>query len=90
MLGWLVHQIRGGEPRALLATWRITVGAALVAAAGLLAVWNALRAETFSGYWSGQVLVSRAGVGGLLGLVAGLIAYAIIYHLVVETPQAAA
>jgi hypothetical protein len=90
VLGWLVQEIREGAPSALLAPWRITVGAALLAVAGLLAVWNALRAETFSGYWSGQVLVSRAGVGGLLGLVVGLVAYAIIYHLVAETPQAAA
>jgi uncharacterized protein DUF4184 len=87
VLGWLVHEIRDGEPGALLVPWRITVCAALVAAAGLLAVWNALRAGTVSGYWSGQVLVSRAGVGGLLGLVVGLVAYALIYHLIAAAPQ---
>jgi hypothetical protein len=87
VLGWLVHEIRDGEPKALLVPWRITVCGALVATAGLLAVWNALRAGTVSGYWSGQLLVSRAGVGGLLGLGVALVVYAIVYRLIATGPQ---
>jgi Domain of unknown function (DUF4184) len=86
VLGWLVREIRDGEPKALLVPWRISVCGALVATAGLLAVWNALRAGTVSGYWSGQVLVSRAGVGGLLGLGVALVVYAVVYRLI-AAPQ---
>ncbi|HET9709544.1 MAG TPA: DUF4184 family protein [Gemmatimonadales bacterium] len=86
VLGWLVHEIRGGEPRALLAPWRITACGALVTVAGLVAMWNALRGRSVIGYWSGQVLLSRAGVGGLLGLGVGLVAYAIAYRVIRAAP----
>jgi hypothetical protein len=87
VLGWLVHEIRGGEPSALLVPWRLIVCGALVTVTGLVAVWNALRGGTVSGYWSAQILASRGGVGGLLGLVVGLVAYASIYRLVAAAPQ---
>lgn len=87
VLGWLIHEVRGGEPRALLAPWRITVCGALITLAGLVAVWNALRSGIVSGYWSGQVVFSRAGVGGLLGLGVGLVVYAIAYRFIEAAPQ---
>src|SRR5262245_10717115 len=88
VLGWLVHEVRRGDPRALLDSWRIIVCSALATMAGLLAVWNALLAGSVSGYWSGQILVSRAGVGGLLGLGVGLVLYAVVYRLI-PTPRGA-
>ena len=81
VLAWLVHEIRHGEPRALLAPWRLAVFGSVATLALVLAAWNSLRAGPISGYWEGQIMVSRAGVGGLLGLAVGLTAYAVVCRL---------
>lgn len=82
VLGWLVHEIRGGEPRALLAPWRVAVSVTLVATAVGCAIWNSQRSGPASSYWAGQIMASRAGVGGLLGFALGLTAYAAGYRIV--------
>src|ERR1051325_461957 len=79
--GWLVREVRRGEPGTLLAPWRVAVFGSLAAIALGLAAWNSLRAGPASSYWDGQIMASRAGVGGLLGLAVGLTAYAAVYRL---------
>src|SRR5512142_2539638 len=83
VLGWLVREMRRGDPGALRAPWRVAVFCSLAAIAVLLAVWNSVRAAgPVSRYWAGQIMISRAGVGGLLGLAVGLTVYAVAYRLV--------
>jgi len=90
VIRWLVHEVRSGVPQALPSPWRIAVVASLGTIAMVVALWNALRASPVSGYWTAQVQVARAGVGGLLGLGLGLVVYAIVYHLVARSMSQAA
>lgn len=82
VLRWLIHELRSGAPEALLVPWRLSVFAAVGGIATAVAIWNALRAGPASEYWTVQVRVAQAAVGGLLGLAVSLVAYATIYRMV--------
>ena len=83
VLAWLWSELRAGTPRALMMPWRVAVFAALGTVMGAVGVWNAARWGTASDYSSLQILVGRAAIGALLGLAMGLLAYAVMYRLVV-------
>jgi len=83
VLTWLWSELRAGTPRALMMPWRVAVFTALGTVMGAVGVWNAARWGTASDYSSLQILVGRAAIGALLGLAMGLLAYAVMYRLVV-------
>jgi hypothetical protein len=85
VIAWLVHEVRSGVPRALLAPWRIAAFAAIGVVATVVAAWNAHRAGPVSDYWTAQVQVAQAGVGGCWAG-ASLVAYALIYRFVAPVP----
>lgn len=82
VLGWLVAQLRRGEPRQLLQSWRLASFGAIAAGAAAVGIWNALRGTAASDYWGLQLLVSRAAVGALLGLAIALLLYGTTHRLV--------
>jgi len=83
VFAWLVREIRSGEPRALLAPWRIAVVTGIALVVSGFSVWNALRAGATFYRWPMQLRLAQASVGGLLGLGIGLMAYAALSRLFV-------
>jgi len=87
VVGWLVHEVRAGEPRALLKPWRISVFASFGAVAAAFAGWNGLRGGAGTDYWGIQIAVRRGLVGGLLGLGLAVVGYGVIYRLLSPGPS---
>lgn len=77
VLAWLARRVNGSEGwRALLAPWRLRVLVTVFVWALVVAAWNAGRTGMMSDPSSLRIVAGRVVVGGLLGLVSGLVAYA--------------
>ncbi len=87
VLAWLWHELRAGTPRGLLMPWRIAVFTAFGAVMTTVGVWNAVRWGTALDYWSLQIQVGRAAIGGLVGLAIGLLAYGVVHRVVVRVSE---
>ena len=79
---WLWREGRGRDAgtRALLTPWRLRAWATLGAVAIAMATWNAPRQGIMTHVTPTKLVIGRMVVGGLLGLVIGLVALAILHR----------
>ncbi len=82
VLWWLWREVtRNGEgARALVAPWRVRRWVSLGAAVVLAAVWNAPRHGMMSDPSRAKIVLGRAVVGGLVGLVVAMVSLALLYR----------
>jgi hypothetical protein len=79
VLAWLGRRMRAAGSIAVVrrSAWRLRVLAAVSLASVALGVWNGWRWGTPTDYWSAQVALGRAAVGGLAGMLAAMLAYSL-------------
>jgi hypothetical protein len=82
VLVWLGRALGGRTRGALRAPWRLAVLASFGVVAVAVGVWNAARWGVPADYWTLEIVLGRAAVGGLVALAIALPVYGAVYRFV--------